>query len=121
MNLALLHASKTNHIIYLDWEKRYFVPFKEIDLRALLHDSFYIAVMEKQRVVEKIRCRLIYIVAHLQRHYYALELRQRHERDAHKVERFQMLVREQVNRSVKNGSLLLRPLPSFNRVALRLN
>lgn len=113
MNLALLHADNTNHIIYLDLERRYFVPFKKIDQRALLHDSFHIAVVEKHRVVAKIKCRVLYVVAHLHRHYYAFEPRETNDRDVHRTAMFKTLFREQVNRSIKNGCLLLRPLPTF--------
>lgn len=115
MNVVLQQKrlENINHIIFIDTFYQYFVSFREIKQHDLLHDSFYLAIVDHGQNVERIRCRVTFIALHLRRHYYRFEPLHRDERDSRKNERFNTLLRESVNRSALNGSLLLSPLPRF--------
>lgn len=117
LNVALCwrvgREKRRNHVIFIDPHYQYFVPFRRIESQELLNSSFYLAIFDRDHRIERIKCQISFIVFHLNRNYYRFELLRQNDRDQSKIENFNDLLSFQVNPSLRNGSLLLSPLPRF--------
>ncbi len=107
MNIALQkhrNDDYVNYVIFIDLFYQYVVTFSQEEAESA---HFYLLLLDRNRIVERIKCRVTFLTRHLERFYYRFEplVAER------KYNRFCALLQTKVNRSTLNGSLLLTHAP----------